>query len=368
MIVGTYFDGDNDDTLKWQQHDCYREALSIIAYDWREDYRNAAIMHGRDSISLPERFDHRTLQAAHDYLAAWWRWKHNRTDSYFEGLEQVTVEDWIVWLKREVTAWPTQAPHTIQLVVRVLLNQNTDVGYAAEDALQEELCRCYTGMVEVEIGMSQAADPIQSDDSIISPPEPEPNTPAWPTTKCAAEDLKEKQSNIKKWVRYFLRSYPIPSNAILLIIAFGGIFSLSILMNHLFEAVGWRVDLSNSEEGSVAGLPSYAIIAAASLAILNLYMAFMWFVDPKNEEETNAMRGNQNAMYLAEARPLILAVPYTLGCAIVSAIIDVTTSYYFYQEDSNSFLLAGLTCVYIGSAFLIAFFWARSSKVLPGYR
>ena len=148
MIVGSIFDGDNDIALQWQQHDCYREALGIIAHGWRGHYSNAAIMLGQDTVALPERFDHRTLQAAHDFLAAWWRWKHNRHDPYFERLEPATVDDWLQWLRQEVAMWPAYMPHITRWVAQVLLNQNADVGYSAEDNLLQELKDNYKGMPE----------------------------------------------------------------------------------------------------------------------------------------------------------------------------------------------------------------------------
>ncbi len=155
MIVCSFFDGDNDTALQWQQHDRYKEALVIFARGCIRHYKNAAVMRGDDNSDataeierLNQGFDHRTLQAAHDYLAAWWRWKKGRHDPYFEDMEPVTVEDWLGWLREEVEAWTTHAPEIVRLVIQVLLNQNTEAGYKAEDDLQEMLKSHCAGMPE----------------------------------------------------------------------------------------------------------------------------------------------------------------------------------------------------------------------------
>ena len=150
MIIGGAFDGDNGHVLQLRQHDRYGEALGIIAYGCLEHSRNAAIARGEYDLTLSERlasvrsegFDHRTLQSAHDYLAAWWRWKHSHT----HRLEHATAEDWLLWLRHEVKTWTTHAPHLARLVTKVLLNQNMDAGYVAEADLLEELHRHYAGM------------------------------------------------------------------------------------------------------------------------------------------------------------------------------------------------------------------------------
>lgn len=363
MIVGTYFDGDNDDALKWQQHVRYRDAVGIIAHAWREYFKNAAIMLGQDAVALPERFDHRTLQAAHDYLAAWWRWKHDRRDPYFEGMEPVTVDDWLLWLGHEVKAWPIQAPHTIQLVVGVLLSQNTDVGYAAEDALQDELRCCYTGMPESSKNIGSTND--ATEDGAINYTMPTANKGTRPKTRNTCESSGEKYSKVRALMRNSLRTYPMLTNSLMLVLALAGIIFLATMLNHIFAAAGWQEYYDHSEEESVAGFTSYAIIAASSLTMLNVYLALMWFVDPDNERETNKILSKQSAPYLIEARPWLLSVPIIISYAILSAFIDIITSNYLYRENSNFFLHMGLMGIYLGSAFFIFCLWARIARFGP---
>ena len=128
--------------------------------------------------------DHRTLQHAHDILAAVWRFVFeiklrqlelpgirpcqnyycpSRIEGrtiFFHGLrdgkecpapycdwlrykeEPDFVGHWLNWLKKEVNSWKRD-PHLIRLVMRILRNQNQTLGYEAEDELEDELKHKY---------------------------------------------------------------------------------------------------------------------------------------------------------------------------------------------------------------------------------
>ena len=167
MIIGKYFDGDNDKALQSQQHDCYGEALRIIAHGSAQGYRNATLICDvEDSISKEDRkklsdgFDHRTLQMAHDHLAAYWRWHRNRCDPYLDGMEPFNVGDWLSWLRQEVELWPTSSPSIVRYVAAILLNQNTETGYKAEDDLLETLKSHYSGMPEIDYCQKNSAQEV----------------------------------------------------------------------------------------------------------------------------------------------------------------------------------------------------------------
>jgi hypothetical protein len=140
MIVSIQFSGD-DMEVGWLQHDVYRAALEIIVTG-TNTFALAARHVLRDeshpSWGQVDCVDHRTLQVAHDILAAAWRWQilpaepelfQQPEDQPF-GLEQA----WLTWLRQEVVRWIDE-PEIIRLVQIVLSNQNEPTGYAAESRL-----------------------------------------------------------------------------------------------------------------------------------------------------------------------------------------------------------------------------------------
>ena len=79
MIVRSgYFADDEDIEAQWEQHDVYDEALSIIVSACNR-HTNFARSLLEDSYhptwGTIDHYDHRTLQNAHDLLAAAWRFQ-----------------------------------------------------------------------------------------------------------------------------------------------------------------------------------------------------------------------------------------------------------------------------------------------------
>ncbi len=99
-----------------------------------------------------ERFDHRTLQLAHDLLAAVWRFRYEtKLRQYESPLEEQKplierprgdkpdfVGHWLKWLQGEVDSWIHDAER-VRLVVTILRNQNQPAGYKAETALHWDI-------------------------------------------------------------------------------------------------------------------------------------------------------------------------------------------------------------------------------------
>ena len=85
-------------------------------------------------------YDHRTLQDAHDLLAAAWRFQDG--GSYRQGklsfAGEAPFDDvqvlWLNWLRHEVDGW-TSSPHLVRSVQIILSNQNKPLGYMAESKL-----------------------------------------------------------------------------------------------------------------------------------------------------------------------------------------------------------------------------------------
>ena len=85
------------------------------------------------------RLDHRTVQGAHDLLAAAWRFKNDLRQGTLAFEPQISVEDvpqlWLQWLQKETESW-VETPWIVRWVQIMLRNQNQSLGYKAE----AELC------------------------------------------------------------------------------------------------------------------------------------------------------------------------------------------------------------------------------------
>jgi len=147
VIVGTYFESDWNTGLQWQQHNVYDEALQIIVGICR---KHVALAIALLQVGWPKRcetdfrFDHRTLQNAHDILAAAWRHGVSPAQTALPletspTTPQNRISDWLEWLSVEIRSWRDE-PRLIALVFTILSNQNQPIGYHAEDELAELLC------------------------------------------------------------------------------------------------------------------------------------------------------------------------------------------------------------------------------------
>ena len=137
MIVTHYFDGDILEPA-WMQHDVYREALGIIVTTCNQQTVFARGLlndtNHRDWGTVSN-YDHRTIQGAHDLLAAVWRFYNDYRQrelafKYTNDLDGLK-EKWLGWLRAEVTDWNTH-PKLVRLIQLILTNQNTPPGYIAE--------------------------------------------------------------------------------------------------------------------------------------------------------------------------------------------------------------------------------------------
>jgi len=147
MIVGKYFEGDEDDDLAWKQHDVYLRALRTITETCNGLTRFSRNLLGDTSPSLwgtISHYDHRTLQLPHDLLAAAWRYRIDARQGKFPFDPQfLTVDEpiethWLTWLRVEVESWWKDFI-LVQQVQIILENQNSDAGYKAESRLAYEL-------------------------------------------------------------------------------------------------------------------------------------------------------------------------------------------------------------------------------------
>ncbi len=139
MIVGEYYDGDNDNAAAWRQHDVYHQALQILISTANRLTRFAkGVLEDQEPNNWGsiESCDHRTLQMAHDLLAAAWRFRclEPQGELCFNGIS-LEVK-WLSWLRDETIGWLDE-PSMVRAIQIILTEQNTKRGYEAES----ELCR-----------------------------------------------------------------------------------------------------------------------------------------------------------------------------------------------------------------------------------
>ena len=140
MIVGKFYAGDEMD-LAERQHHVYNEALAIIVRTCNR-YTRIAITILQDTEheewGRVTSFDHRTIQVAHDLLAAAWRFKvsppQTRVPFADGGAAERDMTCWLEWLQAEVSSWIDE-PWMIRHFQLILANQNQAVGYKAETSL-----------------------------------------------------------------------------------------------------------------------------------------------------------------------------------------------------------------------------------------
>jgi hypothetical protein len=152
MIVGCYFDGDENDTLKWVQHDEYGKMLwslfDALASRYLLDIRYTWI--SPDFVPILRKiknYDHRVLQVAHDLIAAYYRFTFcNRVDNVIipEGfdIKDYYLAAWRAYYIQEVNLL-SQLEEIAESLVTAVAYQNTDRGYQAEDNLRVLLLKRY---------------------------------------------------------------------------------------------------------------------------------------------------------------------------------------------------------------------------------
>ena len=145
MIVGSFFDGDDDEQAAWKQHDVYGEALRIIVGTCnRLTWFARGVLHDsqHEDWGKEVSLDHRTLQGAHDLLAGAWRFKNDLRQRTLAFEPQISLDDvprlWIQWLQDETECW-VAAPWIVRWVQIILRNQNQPLGYKAEAELCVEI-------------------------------------------------------------------------------------------------------------------------------------------------------------------------------------------------------------------------------------
>ena len=148
MIVGYSFPGDDNDELKWVQHDAYDSVLGFWFRACRGRYlyaeRLVAVRTALgEQIENLKSFDQRAIQDAHDVLAAHFRRdRYTAQPSLFEPQQPRTsgymLEQWWQFVRREIEAM-IEEPTVTRLFLEACANEREAIGAGANAALTTAL-------------------------------------------------------------------------------------------------------------------------------------------------------------------------------------------------------------------------------------
>lgn len=155
MWVGTEFSGDDNKTLKEVQFKVYGEMLLRLFSRPRDRYLDAARLIQVETdmavrVRAMDGFDHRTLQTAHDLIAAWYRYSQDdggqlRLGESPDDYEKRLLQDWREFFQQEVAYLTLQDEFTRDILTAVVFS-NTERGYSAEAGAREYLKERYGAM------------------------------------------------------------------------------------------------------------------------------------------------------------------------------------------------------------------------------
>ena len=138
MIIGSFFDGDENKHLMRLQHDIYSYAIGLmitICNRFSHCVAAPADIKNKEKWGVIDKCDHRTIQFAHDLLATAYRFKHEfkpqelALDNGFEPQQL-----WKNWRIGELLSWK-KAPSIVQNFLIIMTNQNERDGYIAESKI-----------------------------------------------------------------------------------------------------------------------------------------------------------------------------------------------------------------------------------------
>jgi len=190
MIVSDRFVGDNNEALKWVQHDVYWNVLHFLYRYPKGIYLQAVAFTGVETelfkkIKEKDRFDHRVLQEAYEKIAAYYRYQYPdkwgqlvlpfvAPDCENLSLEEILVEiykrEWTSYWYEEVRKL-SEEPLIVRAILTAVVYQNTDDGYEAEDLLMELLHDRYGKSWDLGVMRSREYRKSKSYDTMKLPPE-----------------------------------------------------------------------------------------------------------------------------------------------------------------------------------------------------
>ena len=153
MIVGNRFQNDNNELLKNIQKESYGKTLSLIFNVAKKQYIAADSILQANHPNIPllnkiNSIDHRVLQAAHDNIAAAFRYKNQNIKQLklFNNINDESseyIKVWSDWIYNELSSLKDNAIF-VRNVIEAVIHSNTEQGYTAEDRLHEFLVDYYS--------------------------------------------------------------------------------------------------------------------------------------------------------------------------------------------------------------------------------
>jgi len=153
VIVGNRFENDNNEALKNVQEKSYGQSLTLIFNVAKKQYITADSILQANHPNIPllnkiNSIDHRVLQAAHDNIAAAFRFRSQyiRQLNLFDKVKDESNEYmklWSEWIYNELSSLKDNAIF-VRNVIEAVIHSNTEQGYTAEDRLHEFLVDYYS--------------------------------------------------------------------------------------------------------------------------------------------------------------------------------------------------------------------------------
>lgn len=167
MIVGSTFPEDQDRDLMGVQHDLWFKindawidengfAMGTCFYIFSCARKAVMSLTGENPMFFPEReklpeissFDHRVLQGAHEIITSFYRWRIQAIKPAAFAHKSVenrgyTLDVWKTYLRYEVGNITFGRVDIAEQIVRAVIFQNTEEGYAAEDRIILDLDERY---------------------------------------------------------------------------------------------------------------------------------------------------------------------------------------------------------------------------------
>jgi hypothetical protein len=142
MIIGNFFDGDEHESLKIVQQEVYHQSIGLMIQLCNRSSKHVVPppdLPYRESWGFIDSCDHRTIQLAHDLLAAAYRFKHVfRPDELKSIYGKYHDQRWRNWLFSELLSWK-KSPRLIEEFLIIMNNQNEPNGCQAEARLCFEI-------------------------------------------------------------------------------------------------------------------------------------------------------------------------------------------------------------------------------------
>lgn len=155
MHIGRRFEGDENMALQRVQADTYSGTYNHVGSLYgicRNRFRDSARLMDLTSelieaVNSAFLFDHRTLQEAHDIIAAYYRYAVDKgqPDLNFEGSDcgRVMLESWVAWFRSELEILVQFDSFTRNVCIAAVFPNPDKRGESAEEALSRFLDEHY---------------------------------------------------------------------------------------------------------------------------------------------------------------------------------------------------------------------------------